>query len=414
MKSRQFLWLSLSLNVALAGVVWWLATRPRPLHMPPRPVRAAPSLASAQEPAPDPPAPLPTPLATNVPFHWSQVASTDFVRYRDGLRALGCPEQTVREIIESEINASFAQRRRPTIDALQPRFWGMIGQGGKDAFDSFEKVFEALRDERRALLAEVLGERPRDDATELADARDEWSREYAWLPDTQQTQLTTLESERWRQLRALETEIGERPWTAEEQTRRRGIDQRFDEARRQVLGEYLGEFELRHANEGRWAEHLGGFEVTEAEWRAVAEGLREQRAQVKARNTRGDTQAQREAELETEAARAAVLQAKLGPERYAEYERASDAAFQQTRRVTRRLGVSDAAAIEAWGIQRAATAAAATLRVNTAIEEERRRAALAELNAEALRALRQVLGDEGLRAYRRHAGEWLGPLGRGE
>jgi hypothetical protein len=248
----------------------------------------------------------------------------------------------------------------------------------------------------------------------LADAREEWAREYGWLPDTQQAQLTTLESERWRQLRALESEIGERPWTAEEQARRRGIDHRFNEARREVLGEHLSEFELRHANEGRWAENLGGFEVTEVEWRAVVEGLRELRGQSKPGDRGADARSQREAEQEAETARTAMLQARLGPERYAEYERASDAAFQQTRRVTRRLGVSDAAAIEAWEIQRAASAAAATLRADTAIAEERRRAALAEMNAEALGALRQVLGDEGLRAYRRHAGEWLGPLGRGE
>ena len=46
--------------------------------------------------------------------------------------------------------------------------------------------------------------------------------------------------------------------------------------------------------------------------------------------------------------------------------------------------------------------------------EDRRRSALEEVNAEALRSLRQILGEEGSRVYRRYAGGWLGTLSPGE
>jgi hypothetical protein len=128
-------------------------------------------------------------------------------------------------------------------------------------------------------------------------------------------------------------------------------------------------------------------------------------------NDPADALAQREA---NEAARQAVLQTALGPERYAEYERASSGAFQQTRRVTRRLGLADETAVQAWEIERAASTAAGELRANAGLDEDRRRNALGEVNLEALRSLRQVLGDEGLRVYREYAGGWLGSLAPAE
>ena len=371
MKSRVVLWCSMGLNAALAGVLWMLWTWPRPVELPSRLVRVTAAPANAPVPDPNPPAPTPSAPPPDVPFHWSQIASTDFARYRDELRAVGCPEQTVREIIESEINAWFAQRRRPILDALQPRFWESVGRGGKDAFESFDDALDALRDERRDLLAEVLGERPRTDDVELADSRAEWARDHAWLPAAEQEKLVGLEERRWRQIRALEVEIGEREWTSADHTRRREIDEAFAKARREALGEHLGDFEARQSAEGRWVESLAGFETTEAEWRTVTEALRAQEAQRKAdqpasqagtagaarqRNDPAEALAQREA---AEAARKSVLQTTLGPERYAEYERASSGAFQQTRRVTRRLGLADETAVQAWDIERAASAAAA-------------------------------------------------------
>jgi hypothetical protein len=297
-----------------------------------------------------------------------------------------------------------------------------VGRGGKDAFESFDDALDALRDERRNLLAEVLGERPRTDDVELADSRAEWARDLAWLPAAEQEKLVGLEERRWRQIRALEAEIGERAWTAEDHTRRRGIDEAFATARREALGEHLGDFEARQSAEGRWVESLAGFEATEAEWRTVTEALRAQEAQRKAdqrasqagtapaarpHNDPAEALAQREA---AEAARKSVLQTTLGPERYAEYERASSGAFQQTRRVTRRLGLADETAVQAWDLERAASAAAGELRANALLDEDRRRSALEEVNAEALRSLRQILGEEGARVYRKYAGGWLGTL----
>lgn len=419
MNARWMLWLSLSVNGALAALLGWLLTRARPVQTPDRPLRtattgmtaAAADAATIPEAKPEHESPDPV-----LPFHWSQIASTNFALYRDQLRALGCPEATVRDIIESEVNAWFAQRRRPITDAVQRRFWDAIAAAGKDSFDSFKDAFRALHDERRELLDRILGKPARQDAVELADSRADWAREYAWLPPAEQARVFALEEEHWRKIRALETEIGDREWTAEDRARRQELDQAFQAARHDALGDQRAEFERRNSREGQWASGLRGFEATEAEWRAVTEALKMMANPPKPQA--GSSQPGNpgtEAPPETaEQTRRRALETALGSERYAEYERANDGSYQQTRKVTRRLGLTDESAAEAWEIQRAATAAAESLRGNSSLEDGPRQAALTEVNAEALRSLRQVLGDQGLGVYRKYAGDWLGTLAPGE
>src|SRR5207244_2483089 len=55
----------------------------------------------------------PVSLLTSQPFHWSQVESTDYKQYIMNLRAVGCPESTIRDIILADINKLYAPREEP-------------------------------------------------------------------------------------------------------------------------------------------------------------------------------------------------------------------------------------------------------------------------------------------------------------
>src|ERR1700742_2319118 len=44
-------------------------------------------------------------------FTWEQITSTNYLEFVKNLRAIGCPEQTVRDIVTSEINRVYARRR---------------------------------------------------------------------------------------------------------------------------------------------------------------------------------------------------------------------------------------------------------------------------------------------------------------
>ena len=44
-------------------------------------------------------------------FHWGQLESSDYREYIANLRAIGCPEATVRDIIFADVRSYFFQRR---------------------------------------------------------------------------------------------------------------------------------------------------------------------------------------------------------------------------------------------------------------------------------------------------------------
>ena len=91
---KRVLLLSLAGNLCLAGAVFHL--------MHPRPP-AAPANA---------PAPAPPLIVTNsVPFHWRQVESSSYPEYIANLRAIGCPEPTIHDVISADLKSLYETRR---------------------------------------------------------------------------------------------------------------------------------------------------------------------------------------------------------------------------------------------------------------------------------------------------------------
>ncbi|MCZ7635129.1 MAG: hypothetical protein M5U12_03160 [Verrucomicrobia bacterium] len=398
MNSRRTTLLSLGLNVALLAAWVWLPTRPTPRTLPSPtgsvlPSEATPSALPSETADPTPDAPASPPDA---PFHWSELASTNFCLYRDRLREAGCPERTLRVILETEIAAHFAQRRRPFVEAFQPRFWSALASPSPNAFESIEEEFRPLKVAQQQLIDEVLGNARPDPAAEASDRRRGFEERFEWAPPELRPRLVELEEQLWQQEQALQQEIAQRPdprWTPADHARRQELRETHQRQQREWLGDWAGEFELRQSNAAQWTQNLVGFEVTEAEWRAVTQALRSSGANP-----------------HDPARLGAEIQAALGPDRHAEYLEASDGDYQQTRRVTRRLGLSDDTAREAREIQRAAQAAAVQLRGLISLDADRQRQALAEVATEAARALHATLGDRGWSAYREYAGAWLKDL----
>src|SRR5262245_56336349 len=46
-------------------------------------------------------------------FHWTEVESADYKEYISRLRAVQCPEETIRDIIVADINKLYAPREGP-------------------------------------------------------------------------------------------------------------------------------------------------------------------------------------------------------------------------------------------------------------------------------------------------------------
>jgi hypothetical protein len=143
--------ISLSLNI---GVALWagLLRRPPPLEVPeplsPRPVAALPT-----------PAPTPGSAAmTNQPaFHWREVESADYRAYIANLRRIGCPEQTLRDIILADVNKLYAPRYAALAGrAPELAWWGKFDK--KHALrPELATQLRALNEEKKGVLQRLLG-----------------------------------------------------------------------------------------------------------------------------------------------------------------------------------------------------------------------------------------------------------------
>ena len=86
------------------------------------------------------------------PFHWREVQAEDLKEFVANLRGLGCPPETVRAIIESELWRRFLPLRRTLLEPFHRQFWELAA-----AIPNSEKAWEPIKQSMLALKAETLG-----------------------------------------------------------------------------------------------------------------------------------------------------------------------------------------------------------------------------------------------------------------
>ena len=411
MKPRGIIWLSVALNVALAAAIFLPAKKtPAPDQTP----TASQTVAGTDTP--------PGPVTGNsalagLPFRWSQIASKDLEKYRDNLRAIGCPEPTMREIIRAVINERFGSRRRSILASFQNRYWDMVLHRELIARQKFPRTewgqaLASLAEERQQLIADVLGRDGMITEAERQARRAELEQQHSWLSPEKRGQLIELEEKHQQQLvdwaETLGTRLNGIP-TQEDEDRLQKWQQDFDDAEKKLLTpDELAELQLRESDVADWAGNLPGFNPTEDEWRSLT-GLRSQFDESqRGLGGAGLTDEERAArQNELQAGFDSAVQAALTPEQFAQYQLANNDQYQSLRNVTQRYGLPDSVAAESLGVQQTAQTQAAQVRANDSLSPEARQAALSAIQQETEQTLSQILGAKVLSTYKEYGGDWL-------
>ena len=140
MRIRNPLLYSLLLNGVLGGPLGYkgfLISHPVTIAavQPPPPIIPQPPEASSEA---EPAAPAPE------PFQWSTLEAADYPTYLANLRKIGCPEQTIQDILLADISALYAQKRA----ALDAKGLDPLG---------LCRAMSALQEEESLLLNRLLG-----------------------------------------------------------------------------------------------------------------------------------------------------------------------------------------------------------------------------------------------------------------
>src|SRR5882672_7790612 len=88
-------------------------------------------------------------------FSWREVESADYPTYIANLRDIGCPEQTIRDIIIADVNALYSRRRATELLTSEQQWWR--SEPDPAVLQASAAKSRALEDERRGLLARLLG-----------------------------------------------------------------------------------------------------------------------------------------------------------------------------------------------------------------------------------------------------------------
>lgn len=413
MKSRVGLAISVGLNFGLVGVMSWLWLNP-PGAPPPNPGEVEIVGPDAGEGTNQvqirylrrPEFRFPT---NGLPrFSWRIIESPDYRKYVANLRAIDCPEKTIRDIIVADVNDLYATKWKELLkkSAADFHYWqtGNALPGYPD--ETTQHKAKELDAERKSLLKELLGIDVTDSVTQFG-AIDPMELTLGFLPEDRRRKVIALQNEYAQAQSSLLAAGGD---AGELEA---ALAQLRDEHQAKLSAlmspEEMSRYEMTMSPLAMaLRSELSGFEPTEEEFRQIYEARKAQAAEVEATRVflgaqiqaqEAQEAADQQAHAAAAAANAALLD-QLGPGRYAQLQSSGDPNYQLLMRVSATSEVPAVAAQRAYEYQQIAEVEAEKVRANANLTLEQREVALNSIRAETERTIQEKLGDAALRAYR--------------
>ncbi|MGV3753763.1 MAG: hypothetical protein ACO1QS_00100 [Verrucomicrobiota bacterium] len=188
MNIKVILVISLFSNVLLAGY----ALRPQPAT-PPAAEASTKNAITASAPTPK----LDKQTITNTitkRITWEMVESGDYKEYIANLRSIGCPEETIRDIIIADVNKLYDRKKKEVRgDPKKFEFW-KSGNPFMSAMDSELMKKLGILDEEKNAVLRALGITP-DAKTEMAQVLNPFESMMDFLPEEKKTRVIKLMSD---------------------------------------------------------------------------------------------------------------------------------------------------------------------------------------------------------------------------
>ena len=339
--------------------------------------------------------PVETPSSTSrVELRWDALSNLDLRTLRARLLAMGCPEHTVKAVLEMAIHDAYSLQMRALYCQQAGDFWenAVVAktrrrQRPTPQQDEARQKLGELENERRILMDELVGQnwdrrRPGRLLDQFVD-RDSGDPRLSFLPEAKRQRM--LEQD--RAISELRQNLRSQRMPEEEVNRHLKVLQAEHNAERAQLlsAEELDEYNLRASSQAYFVKELYGFEPTSDERRAI---IRLEEAY--------DGKAP-----ETE------LQKLLGDERFAQFQRGRDPSFHSIYNFASNLGLGEDRMIAVYELKQNAERLAATVRTKASVPLGQRRATLEALRQQTEAAIGSHFGEAGREMYKRSGGWWM-------
>lgn len=377
---------SLALN---AGLAWWFLGRtahePSPLPV----VRETAGAVAAASPDPQ---------------TWARLKTEDLPVLAARLRATGFPPSTIRAMVSHQIGEALAaQRRALEAEGRQRPFW----QNPQPAPETRQALAQ-LDLEHARRYREILGDDTSEDSP-LQDLDAGWH--FGYLPADKAALLKPLlRAEARQRQEIMAASVGAMSGAARDRMARLEGETRAALAALLTPAE-LFEYDLRRSETANSLRStLAAFDPREEEFRAlfqVHHAFDQQWSPRWGTPTPEQERARGQAYVQLWEQYKAVL----GPERYAEYEKATNTNYVRTSALVNRLQLPAETTEWLWSIREEYRGRTESVQRDRSLSPEARNAQFAALAQEADRRVGSLLGGEHrLEAYRQQGGAWLGTL----
>jgi len=349
-------------------------------------------------------------------FHWRQLESEDYHRYAANLRAIGCPETTVQDILYHDVYKAYAAKLRELHKSYRidrhgksTDFWQPV-KSNHAAMTARTREVMRLNLEKLRLLYALLG-------VDMESTR----RERHGLPDTEAARMAFMSPNQVRQTQ----EIWERfvelnkavaykyaGYDGEERVaEQQALDREWEAEMQKVTAGQLLEFKLRQFPLAHGLrDNLEVFEPTETEFRALFQ-VEEKHSHPYEVPDQSDPLARQKSEAALARWRADQRQA-LGEARFKEYLRSFQTEYRELLQLAQQNNLTKQTATKAYEMQMEAETQIQRIRDNQDLSVEQRQQATAQLKELALKSVQGVLGERVYQGYQKIGGvRWLESLG---
>jgi hypothetical protein len=348
---------------------------------------------------------------------WAVLESTNYFVYVNNLRQFGAPEETIRDIILTDVAKLYSRRRAALLEQVRPpNFWetGTAWENGPSRDPAVRAQLRALEEEQRDLIRQLLGVDYKVELAKLAGGDDETFRKYGFLPPGKREQMVALQEK----YDALEADIYARTkgfMLEEEQEQLRDLQkQREDEMAQTLTPDEMEEYQLRESPTAQSLRfQLTGFTPTEEEFRKI---FRLQKVFDEQFSTGLDAaddaqiEARSRAQADAQEALNEEIRKTVGDKRFTDYQRAQDNDYKSLVQLTERYAMPQEMANRVFDMKAEAERQKLAIESNPGLTDDQRQAALNAVAQETERSVSQALGDKVFRSYRRVAGQWINGL----
>ncbi len=314
------------------------------------------------------------------------------------LRGVGCPEETIRDLIIAEVDKMFA-----------PRFAALAGQSQtfqhwrrrSKASETLVTQLRALQDERKALLHELLGidDGPYAKWANADVARLQEEGKYAFLSAEKQAQVRAIMEKYQKQLDGGQNSLDGFSLSGGDDAKRLR-EQRQQELAQVLSPEELKEMSLRDSNAADSVRNrFGNLDITEDEYRKLYDLRKsyEDKVGVVADNSDPEKMRQRsEARRELDEAYRNVF----GEERWNDLQKQQDPTWRGLTQVAQQNNLSQSVIDQAYQYQRQTGEQVMRAIEDRSMPREQREALIQQLTGEYDRNLKALLGDQPFQQFK--------------